>query len=104
MGWAVAPLPDFITSARRELMLSAAFLAFFGAIVARYSCVLSREGCYAPARWLCDSRKQSKQCGTVFALSILAIREILASMSRVPVCGRARKVGRELISKNGTVR
>jgi hypothetical protein len=30
-----SPLPDFITSARRELMLSAVFLAFFvGAIVA----------------------------------------------------------------------
>lgn len=40
----VAPLPDFITSARRELMLSAVFLAFFGAIFARYSVVLSRKG------------------------------------------------------------
>jgi hypothetical protein len=29
-----SPLPDFITSARRELMLSAVFFAFFGAIVA----------------------------------------------------------------------
>jgi hypothetical protein len=29
-------LPDFITSARRELMLSVVFFAFFGAIVARY--------------------------------------------------------------------
>jgi hypothetical protein len=29
------PLPDFITSARRELMLSAAFLAFLGGIVTR---------------------------------------------------------------------
>ena len=28
------PLPDFITNAKRELMLSAVFLAFFGAIVA----------------------------------------------------------------------
>jgi hypothetical protein len=27
------PLPDFMTSARRELMLSAVFFAFFGAIV-----------------------------------------------------------------------
>lgn len=32
----VAPLPDFITSAKRELMLSAVFLVFFGAIVTRY--------------------------------------------------------------------
>ena len=32
----LVPLPDFMTSARRELMLSAVFLAFFvGAIVAR---------------------------------------------------------------------
>ncbi len=31
-----APLPDFITSARRELMLSVVFLVFFGAIVALY--------------------------------------------------------------------
>jgi hypothetical protein len=29
-------LPDFITSARRELMLSDVFFAFFGAIVALY--------------------------------------------------------------------
>jgi len=36
------PLPDFITSARRELMLSAAFLVFFvGAIVARQEFVNS---------------------------------------------------------------
>jgi hypothetical protein len=33
------PLPDFITSARRELMLSAVFLAFLvGAIVACQDC------------------------------------------------------------------
>lgn len=31
-----SPLPDFITSARRELMLSAVFFAFLGAIVTRY--------------------------------------------------------------------
>ena len=32
----IVPFPDFITSARRELMLSAVFLTFFtGAIVAR---------------------------------------------------------------------
>lgn len=30
------PLPDFITSARRELMESEVFFAFFGAIVALY--------------------------------------------------------------------
>jgi len=29
----IAPLPDFITSARRELMESVAFFAFLGAIV-----------------------------------------------------------------------
>jgi hypothetical protein len=32
------PLPDFITSARRELMESVVFFAFFGAIVALYYC------------------------------------------------------------------
>jgi len=37
----VVPLPDFITSARRELMESAVFLVFFGAIVKlqEYDCV-----------------------------------------------------------------
>ena len=34
-----SPLPDFITSARRELMLSVVFFAFFGAIVAHYQSV-----------------------------------------------------------------
>ena len=34
-----SPLPDFITSARRELMLSVVFFAFFGAIVALYQVI-----------------------------------------------------------------
>jgi len=38
LGMMVLPLPDFITSARRELMLSAVFFVFLGAIVALYSC------------------------------------------------------------------
>jgi hypothetical protein len=34
--WGNSPLPDFITSASLELIPSAAFFAFFGAIVALY--------------------------------------------------------------------
>ena len=33
LALAGTPFPDFITSARRELMLSAVFLAFLGAMV-----------------------------------------------------------------------
>lgn len=65
----VAPLPDFITSARRELMLSAVFLAFFGAIVARYSVGLSSEGCCAPAKWVVVWKDRLSCCRTIFALS-----------------------------------
>ena len=35
-------MPDFITSARRELMESVVFFAFFGAIVALYLLYVSR--------------------------------------------------------------
>ena len=45
-----SPLPDFITSARRELMLSAVFLVFLvGAIVACQDCWMILNVLFAPA-------------------------------------------------------
>lgn len=45
-----SPLPDFITSARRELMLSAVFLVFLvGAIVACQDCWMILNVVGAPA-------------------------------------------------------
>jgi hypothetical protein len=45
-----SPLPDFITSARRELMLSAVFLVFLvGAIVACQDCWMILNELFAPA-------------------------------------------------------
>jgi hypothetical protein len=45
-----SPLPDFITSARRELMLSAVFLVFLvGAIVACQDCWMILNVVVAPA-------------------------------------------------------
>jgi len=48
------PLPDFITSARRELMLSAVFLDFFGAILKR------QENCCCPEKVILSGRERRK--------------------------------------------
>jgi len=80
------PLPDFITSARRELMLSAVFLDFFGAILKR------QENWYCPEKVVLSGREKKKNQFVVRNFEYVRAERGMACADSAVRCGAVRSV------------